>query len=99
MLALLAGPVSDLAERTLALDGWLTRRVAVLPNPGRGPQPSGYPPRFWAVYTKLEVFALEQYQRGGRPCRCAERCQPGLWGCCRGRRRGCAAGAERRPGW
>jgi hypothetical protein len=65
MVVLLAGPISAAASRTLSLDGWIVRHVDVLPNPGRGPQQGGFPARFWAVYTKLEVFALEQYSKGG----------------------------------
>lgn len=65
MVVLVAGPISAAASRTLSLDGWIVRHVDVLPNPGRGPQQGGFPARFWAVYTKLEVFALEQYSKGG----------------------------------
>ena len=34
-------------------------------NPGKGPQRDGSPKKFWAVYTKLMVFQLVEYSKGG----------------------------------
>ena len=40
------------------------QRVHPVMNPGKGPQGSRSPSRFWAVYTKLLIFQLTEYRRG-----------------------------------
>eukprot|EP00899_Mesostigma_viride_P022103 jgi/Mesvir1/3077/Mv12057-RA.2 len=42
----------------LQADGWIVKRVMTLQNPN-----AGHPRRFWAVYTKLLVFNLTEYDR------------------------------------
>lgn len=57
--------VSAYAQRTLSKDGWRVLPTASIANPGKGPQPkTGFPSRFWGVYTKLAIFNLTEYQRG-----------------------------------
>ena len=58
MVALVAPSVSPRAEAALMRDGWRVRRVTTRANPN-----ADYPSRFWGVYTKLEVFALTDYER------------------------------------
>ncbi len=57
------------SEQTLRNDGWKVRRVDALPNPGRWTQDAElrFPPRFWAVYTKLLIFNMTEYARGASP--------------------------------
>mmetsp|Transcript_12654 Transcript_12654/g.35603 ORF Transcript_12654/g.35603 Transcript_12654/m.35603 type:complete len:654 (-) Transcript_12654:245-2206(-) len=63
MVALVTG-ISSSSQQTLAQDGWIVKPVDLVQNPGTGPTKkgrAGYPPRFWAVYTKLLVFGLTEY--------------------------------------
>ncbi len=74
LVVLCAGPLSGAGEDTLVNEGWVVRRVDVVQNPGRW-EASGtitggsYPPRFWAVYTKLAIFNMTEYSRGARRLR------------------------------
>lgn len=54
------------SEDTLVNEGWEVRHVGVVQNPGTwtAKAQTGYPPRFWAVYTKLMVFNLTEYSTG-----------------------------------
>ncbi|KDD73670.1 hypothetical protein H632_c1943p0, partial [Helicosporidium sp. ATCC 50920] len=56
--------VSAEAEEILSLEGWHVRRVSAISNPGRWTgADAAFPPRFWAVYTKLLAFNLTEYTR------------------------------------
>ncbi len=51
------------------------RRVDAIRNPGMwqaggsgGGAQKAFPPRFWAVYTKLAIFNMTEYSRGGLQC-------------------------------
>ncbi|KAL6769306.1 PGSIP6 [Auxenochlorella protothecoides x Auxenochlorella symbiontica] len=57
--------VSDLSKNVLRKDGWIVHEVDAVQNPGlwTGTASGSFPPRFWAVYTKLLVFNLTQYER------------------------------------
>lgn len=65
-MALVTGNVSQAAIDTLRGDGWRVRQVATVHNPGRWTQPSRhkFPARFHAVYTKLLIFNMTEYERG-----------------------------------
>lgn len=67
LLALVTGNVSQASLDTLRSDGWVVQQVEAVQNPGRWTQAASrrFPPRFWAVYTKLLVFNLTQYDTGG----------------------------------
>ena len=61
--------VSPEAQRLLASDGWDVRLVPTVPNPGKwswsdANHAPSYPKNFWAVYTKLHIFNLTEYERG-----------------------------------
>ena len=57
LVALVTGDVSETTAATLVTDGWRVVRVEPLLNPGTWTQQQGqghaFPPRFWAVYTKV----------------------------------------------
>ena len=57
------------SEDTLVNEGWEVRHVGVVHNPGTwtATTQQGYPPRFWAVYTKLMIFNLTEYSTGAVP--------------------------------
>ena len=65
---LCAGELSGDSEDTLVNEGWEVRHVGVVHNPGTwtAKTQTGYPPRFWAVYTKLMIFNLTEYSTGMR---------------------------------
>lgn len=75
-MVLLAGPLSAESEDTLVNEGWEVRRVDAIQNPGMWRASGGedgdgtaaarqrFPPRFWAVYTKLAIFNMTEYSRG-----------------------------------
>eukprot|EP00873_Tetraselmis_striata_P046176 jgi/Tetstr1/466440/TSEL_010968.t1 len=66
MVVLVTTTLSDDAKRTLWLDGWIVREVELVHNPGMGPEAKGkggFPPRFWAVYTKLAIFSMITYDK------------------------------------
>jgi len=65
-VVLTAGELSADGEDTLVNEGWEVRRVAPIRNPGTWTSSGGkrYPPRFWAVYTKLLIFNLTSYNTG-----------------------------------
>ena len=67
-MVLTAGDLSVDGEDTLVNEGWEVRRVAPIRNPGlwTGSSAKRYPPRFWAVYTKLLIFNLTDYNTGAR---------------------------------
>ena len=44
-------------------DGWLVRKVEAVNNPSMRDD-GKFPARFWAVYSKLHVFGLTEYQKG-----------------------------------
>ena len=61
--------ISPAAQNVLAADGWDVRLVPTISNPGRWSRPAPrqaakYPAHFWAVYTKLHIFNLVEYERG-----------------------------------
>lgn len=68
-MVLLAGSLSSDSEDTLVNEGWNVRHVDAIRNPGmwraRGADGSGkaFPPRFWAVYTKLAIFNMTEYSK------------------------------------
>lgn len=56
--------VSESNVRLVASDGWKVVRVGAIQNPGRWTNAHrAFPPRFWAVYTKLLVWNLTDYER------------------------------------
>ncbi|GIL59457.1 hypothetical protein Vafri_14145 [Volvox africanus] len=63
MVALTTGSLKASSELTLAADGWRVVHVAPVHNPGTGPQPMGFPPRFAYVYTKLYIFKMTEYKK------------------------------------
>ncbi|GIL91396.1 hypothetical protein Vretifemale_19012 [Volvox reticuliferus] len=63
MVALTTGSLRASSELTLAADGWRVVHVAPVHNPGTGPQPTGFPPRFAYVYTKLYIFKMTEYKK------------------------------------
>jgi hypothetical protein len=73
-VVLLAGPLSTDSEDTLINEGWNVRHVDAIRNPGmwHGSGGAAFPPRFWAVYTKLAIFNMTEYSQGERfqiPCK------------------------------
>ena len=70
LVVLLAGPLSTESEDTLINEGWNVRHVDAIRNPGmwHGSGGAAFPPRFWAVYTKLAIFNMTEYSQG-RPGR------------------------------
>lgn len=66
MVVIVAGDLSDYATKTLELDGWKVFKAETLENPNMRDD-GKYPPRFWAVYTKLNVFNMVQYEKGAPP--------------------------------
>ena len=68
LVVLTAGELSVDGEDTLVNEGWEVRRVAPIRNPGTWTSNGAkrYPPRFWAVYTKLLIFNLTSYNTGAR---------------------------------
>lgn len=66
-VVIITGDFSQSAIRTLELDGWLVHKAQTVQNP-RKRDDGQYPARFWAVYTKLNVFGLTQYHKGGHTC-------------------------------
>jgi hypothetical protein len=69
-VVLAAGDVSEYAILTLEADGWIVRQVQAVRNPSMRDD-GKYPARFWAVYSKLHVFGLTEYDKG-------EHCVPWL---------------------
>ena len=63
MVVMAAGSVSEYTTETLQKDGWKVHRVEAVQNPNMRDD-GKYPARFWAVYTKLNVFNLIQYRKG-----------------------------------
>ncbi|KAG2492512.1 hypothetical protein HYH03_009177 [Edaphochlamys debaryana] len=63
LVALTTGSLSPASESTLASDGWRVIHVAPVANPAMGPQPTGFPPRFAYVYTKLYIFKMTEYKK------------------------------------
>ena len=65
MVAITTGglPASDV--KTLKKDGWKVHSVKAVQNPNMRDDRK-YPARFWAVYTKLNVFNLVQYSKGAQ---------------------------------
>lgn len=63
MVAITAGGLSEFASETLRLDGWRVKEVDTVMNPNTRDD-GKYPARFWAVYTKLNVFNLVEYEKG-----------------------------------
>jgi hypothetical protein len=66
LVVLLAGPLSTDSEDTLINEGWNVRHVDAIRNPGmwHGSGGAAFPPRFWAVYTKLAIFNMTEYSQG-----------------------------------
>ena len=70
-MVLLAGPLGTDSEDTLINEGWNVRRVDAIRNPGMwraagdGAGAKAFPPRFWAVYTKLAIFNMTEYSKRG----------------------------------
>lgn len=62
-VVLVTASVSVESQRQLFRDGWVLWNVATVPNPGLWGRGEGqrFPPRFWAVYTKLLIFNLTNY--------------------------------------
>lgn len=69
LVVLIAGPLSIDSEDTLVNEGWNVRHVDAIRNPGMwhtsgaGTTQQTFPPRFWAVYTKLAIFNMTEYQK------------------------------------
>jgi hypothetical protein len=63
MVAITAGDLPDHAAKTLTKDGWKVHSVDAVQNPNMRDDRK-YPARFWAVYTKLNVFNLVNYEKG-----------------------------------
>ena len=68
LVVLAAGELSVDGEDTLVNEGWEVRRVTPIDNPGTwtGSSAKRFPPRFWAVYTKLLIFNLTEYNTGAQ---------------------------------
>ncbi|CAD7695590.1 unnamed protein product [Ostreobium quekettii] len=62
-VVLVTGDISQTSLKTLASDGWRVKKVETVSNPAKGPHPGGFPKRFWAVYTKLSIFNMVEYER------------------------------------
>lgn len=62
-VVLAAGDVSEYATLTLQADGWLVHKVEAVNNPSMRDD-GKFPTRFWAVYSKLHVFGLTEYEKG-----------------------------------
>lgn len=62
-VVLVAGEVSEYATMTLKEDGWIVRPVDAVDNPSMRDD-GKFPARFWAVYSKLHVFGLTDYEKG-----------------------------------
>jgi hypothetical protein len=62
---LAAGVLSDYAVETLQMDGWLVRDVPAVQNPSMRDD-GKFPARFHAVYSKLHVFGMTEYEKGPR---------------------------------
>jgi hypothetical protein len=58
-----AGDVSEYATVTLQADGWVVHKVEAVSNPSMRDD-GKFPARFWAVYSKLYVFGLTEYEKG-----------------------------------
>jgi inositol phosphorylceramide glucuronosyltransferase 1 len=66
LVVIVTNDVSDEAQHTLSLDGWRVKRVEAVHNPGTWSQSgggTGFPQKFWAVYTKLQIFNLVEYKK------------------------------------
>jgi alpha-N-acetylglucosamine transferase len=63
MVVITAGGISDYAKLTLRNDGWIVQEVEAVQNPSMRDD-GQYPARFWAVYTKLNVFNMVEYDKG-----------------------------------
>jgi hypothetical protein len=63
MVIIAAGDISEYALVTLQADGWKVMQVDPVQNPSMRDD-GKYPERFWAVYTKLHVFGMAQYDTG-----------------------------------
>ena len=64
--------ISHASQKLLASDGWDVRVVPTIVNPGQWSRAKmfnrrapNFPTHFWAVYTKLHIFNLVEYERGG----------------------------------
>ena len=65
LVCLVTHGTSSVAMALLRADGWRVIPVAPVANPATGPLAHfrhGFPARFWAVYTKLLIFNLTQYE-------------------------------------
>lgn len=58
-----AGEISEFAKRTLEVDGWQVLPATTVQNPNMRDD-GEYPARFWAVYTKITVFNMLEYDKG-----------------------------------
>lgn len=76
LVVIIAGEIHPKHVKSLEMDGWRVKPVDAIANPGRwtfsserlDEQPdykAKYPERFWAVYTKLLIFNLTEYEQGG----------------------------------
>ena len=65
MVVITAGEVSEYARGTLVADGWKVKEVEPVLNPNMRDD-GQFPARFWAVYTKLNVFNMSEYKKGVR---------------------------------
>ncbi|CAD7702913.1 unnamed protein product [Ostreobium quekettii] len=63
LVVLVTGNILPTSIETLMSDGWIVKRVDTVFNPAKGPHPGGFPQRFWAVYTKLSIFNLVEYDK------------------------------------
>jgi hypothetical protein len=63
MVVIAAGETSEFAKRTLELDGWQVLPATTVQNPNMRDD-GKYPARFWAVYTKIIVFNMLDYEKG-----------------------------------
>lgn len=61
---MVAGELSPPSQATLTADGWILQPVPTIHNPGTWTRGDGraFPQRFWAVYSKLALFNLTQYE-------------------------------------
>jgi hypothetical protein len=63
MVVITIGDISEYSKTTLLNDGWRVREVETVQNPSMRDD-GHYPARFWAVYTKINVFNMTEYRKG-----------------------------------
>lgn len=63
MVVIAAGQLSQYAVDTLTKDGWIVKVADPVDNPNTRDDHQ-FPARFYAVYTKLNVFNMVEYETG-----------------------------------